>query len=79
MAQESAGSRAAWPDGPARRDSRRRHFLSGFLLFGLLTSGTYIINDILDVEADRTHPRKATRPIASGELPCRSRRFRRSG
>ena len=44
-------------------------YLSGFLLFGLLTSGTYILNDILDVESDRKHPRKATRPIASGDLP----------
>jgi len=44
-------------------------FLSGFLLFGLLTSGTYLINDILDVEADRKHPRKQQRPIASGDLP----------
>ena len=44
-------------------------YLSGFLLFGLLTSGTYILNDILDIESDRKHPRKATRPIASGDLP----------
>jgi len=44
-------------------------FISGFLLFGLLTSGTYLINDILDVESDRRHPRKRRRPIASGDLP----------
>jgi len=43
--------------------------LAGFLLFGLLTSGTYIINDILDVESDRQHPRKMQRPVASGDLP----------
>lgn len=44
-------------------------FPSGFLLFGLLTSGTYLINDILDIESDRKHPRKRQRPIASGDLP----------
>jgi 4-hydroxybenzoate polyprenyltransferase/phosphoserine phosphatase len=43
-------------------------FLIGSLLFGLMTSGTYVINDILDIEADRQHPSKLRRPIASGEL-----------
>ena len=47
----------------------------GFLLFGLLTSGTYLINDILDVEADRRHARKSTRPVASGELPLQVAAF----
>lgn len=44
-------------------------FLAAFLLLGLLTSGTYLLNDIMDVEADRQHPRKRLRPIASGDLP----------
>jgi 4-hydroxybenzoate polyprenyltransferase/phosphoserine phosphatase len=44
-------------------------FLLGFVMFGLLTSGTYLINDIMDVEADRRHPRKIARPIPSGALP----------
>ena len=43
-------------------------FLIGFVLVGLLSSGTYVINDIVDVEYDRKHSRKATRPIASGAL-----------
>jgi decaprenyl-phosphate phosphoribosyltransferase len=41
----------------------------GFLVFGLATSCTYIINDIFDAKADRLHPTKRFRPIASGKLP----------
>jgi len=36
------------------------------LAFGLAASGCYVVNDIRDVEADRAHPRKRRRPIASG-------------
>ncbi len=39
-----------------------------FLSFGLCASATYIINDLLDIEADRVHPRKRRRPFASGDL-----------
>jgi len=41
----------------------------GAIIFSLIASVVYIINDIADVEADRQHPRKRNRPIAAGKLP----------
>jgi 4-hydroxybenzoate polyprenyltransferase len=42
--------------------------LTAFLIFCALSSVVYLLNDVSDREADRQHPLKARRPIASGEL-----------
>ncbi len=42
--------------------------LLAFFSFGLCASATYIVNDLLDLEADRQHPRKRHRPFAAGDL-----------
>ncbi len=43
-----------------------RQTLLAFIAFCLAASGTYFINDAADVEADRNHPTKSSRPIAAG-------------
>jgi decaprenyl-phosphate phosphoribosyltransferase len=40
-----------------------------FVCFCLAAAGTYYINDARDAEADRLHPRKRARPVASGAVP----------
>ena len=39
-----------------------------FFAFSFLASSIYLLNDILDVEADRRHPTKCKRPLAAGEI-----------
>ncbi len=43
-----------------------------FVCFCLAASGTYFLNDALDAEADRGHPGKRRRPVASGEISVRT-------
>src|SRR3569832_416396 len=40
-----------------------------FVLFSLISSTVYLLNDVRDVEKDRRHPVKRNRPVASGALP----------
>jgi 4-hydroxybenzoate polyprenyltransferase len=39
-----------------------------FIAFGLCASGVYLLNDLLDLRSDRAHPRKKSRPFASGQI-----------
>lgn len=41
----------------------------GFVLLCLISSSIYLINDLVDIEADRQHPKKRFRAIPSGQLP----------
>jgi 4-hydroxybenzoate polyprenyltransferase len=57
----------AWMNGPVVADA--------LLLFGafcLMASGVYAFNDVMDREADRVHPDKRRRPIASGAVTARN-------
>ena len=46
--------------------------LQGFLAFSLVASGTYILNDLFDLEADRSHNKKRHRAFAAGALSLKS-------
>ncbi len=39
-----------------------------FASYGLCASSVYVLNDLLDLEADRAHPRKRKRPFAAGDI-----------
>lgn len=45
--------------------------LLGFVAFCLTASAVYVINDLMDLRADRAHPRKKFRPFAAGDLSAR--------
>ena len=46
-----------------------------FVLFGIVASATYLVNDLLDLAADRQHHSKCARPLASGAIPARDGAF----
>ncbi len=54
----------------ARRTDPQALLAAGlaFVAFCLLSSGTYALNDVLDREEDRLHPKKRMRPVASGRI-----------
>ncbi|HHW30960.1 MAG TPA: decaprenyl-phosphate phosphoribosyltransferase [Clostridiaceae bacterium] len=39
-----------------------------FILFSIISGGVYIINDVVDRKKDAMHPKKKTRPLASGKI-----------
>lgn len=49
-----------------------RVFLLGLVGFCLVSSGVYALNDVRDAPADRQHPTKRARPVASGVVPART-------
>ena len=46
--------------------------IAAFAVFCLLSSSVYLLNDVVDREADRLHPAKKDRPVASGALSPRA-------
>jgi decaprenyl-phosphate phosphoribosyltransferase len=50
-----------------------------FGVFCLLASAVYTINDLVDIDADRAHPVKRFRPIASGRLPAHAAKAMAAG
>jgi 4-hydroxybenzoate polyprenyltransferase/phosphoserine phosphatase len=46
--------------------------LLAFIAFSLVASSVYVLNDLLDLDADRAHPRKRLRPFAAGSIPIAS-------
>lgn len=61
---------AAFFGGEILRPGVFSHLLEAVLIFSLLSSSAYLINDIIDRKRDRQHPVKKSRPIASGKLPA---------
>lgn len=45
--------------------------LLAFVLFSMAASAVYLLNDLVDIEKDRQHPRKRSRPLPAGELSPR--------
>jgi 4-hydroxybenzoate polyprenyltransferase len=48
---------------------RVQTLIIGFMAFNICASSVYILNDLLDLAADRQHPSKKHRPFAAGDLP----------
>ncbi len=57
------------PAGPALNLTVTGKAVAATAVFCLLAGAVYTINDLADVEADRVHPVKRDRPIASGQVP----------
>ena len=55
-------------DGEFFNGSKFWTVVFGFAVFCVITSAIYIINDVIDLQKDRSHPYKSKRPIAAGRL-----------
>ncbi|OGD88084.1 hypothetical protein A2870_04540 [Candidatus Curtissbacteria bacterium RIFCSPHIGHO2_01_FULL_41_11] len=55
-------------EGEFFNPSKLYTLIFGFLIFSLVTSATYMINDVIDIRKDRAHPFKSKRPIAAGRI-----------
>ena len=49
--------------------------LLGFISFSALASAVYLLNDLIDLKADRSHPQKRLRPVAAGTLSLPAARW----
>lgn len=56
-------------EGTLFSDNNIFRLFQGFVVFCVLASSIYLINDVVDIEHDRQHPFKRFRPIARGVLP----------
>lgn len=59
------------PDGIEIHGWAFAQTLLAFVAFSMVASATYLVNDSVDVAADRRHPTKRNRPIAAGIVPIR--------
>jgi 4-hydroxybenzoate polyprenyltransferase len=71
VAQESAADRPGIGCSPVR-PRIGRNLLVAFVCFSVCASGGYVLIDLLDLKADREHPRKRRRTFASGQLSLRT-------
>lgn len=55
--------------GQALNPEAIQRSLAAFICFSLASSAIYFLNDYRDIEEDRNHPKKSSRPLASGALP----------
>jgi decaprenyl-phosphate phosphoribosyltransferase len=65
LAAPLAAGAIDWPGVPAQ-------VAGAFVALCMLSSATYLLNDVRDRDQDRVHPRKRLRPIAAGELSIRA-------
>jgi decaprenyl-phosphate phosphoribosyltransferase len=62
---------APFAAGVVAQPSVLRASAVAFVAFSLAASGVYLVNDAVDVDADRAHPTKRYRPIAAGVVPAK--------